>query len=219
MSALYELRDVVQEHGGREVLRVDHMDIESGCILGICGHNGSGKSTLLSLLAFLQPTHSGTIKYRGKLSTPGTPDIRREITLLTQEPYLLKRTVASNVGYGLAVRGIVHSETQVREALALVGLSPDDFYGRNWRELSGGEAQRVALAARLVLKPRVLLLDEPTSNLDPESTERIRDAALAARENGATLVVVSHDRDWLEAVSDRLIRLANGRVTNTSATS
>jgi tungstate transport system ATP-binding protein len=97
----------------------------------------------------------------------------------------------------------------------MVGLAPGRFARRSWRELSGGEAQRVALAARLALKPRVLLLDEPTNNLDQESATRIKDAALAARDAwGATLVVVSHDLSWLTTVADRMVVLADGRITD-----
>lgn len=213
MSApIYELRNLVQTHAGREVLRIDSLDVPQGDILGISGHNGSGKSTLLAILAFLKSPALGEIRLGGEACTVSTPGVRRRVTLLTQEPYLLKRSVRANVEYGLRVRGEKNLEPRVRDALAEVGLDPDSFMDRSWRALSGGEAQRVALAARLVLRPQVLLLDEPTSNLDPESADRIHCAALAARDRGTSLVAVSHDMDWLRSVSDMMVTLKGGVV-------
>ena len=102
-------------------------------------------------------------------------------------------------------------------ALEVVGLDPDKFRKRQWFELSGGEVQRVALAARLVLKPKLLLMDEPTASLDEKSALLIRQAAMSAREEYcASLVVASHDMTWLKAIADRIIHLENGIITNIS---
>ncbi|MEW5771915.1 MAG: ATP-binding cassette domain-containing protein [Thermodesulfobacteriota bacterium] len=213
MSApLYSLRNVRQSYNGRPALDLDELDIPERSILGLAGHNGSGKSTLLRILAFLEAPAAGTVAYAGRPAGTRDAALRREVTLLTQEPYLLKRSVLGNVAYGLKVRGEAWRE-RAEEALGMVGLAPEAFARRSWRELSGGEAQRVALAARLALRPRVLLLDEPTNNLDRESAARIKDAALAARAAwGATLVVVSHDMPWLSAVADQMVFLADGRI-------
>jgi tungstate transport system ATP-binding protein len=136
-----------------------------------------------------------------------------EVTMLSQEPYLLKRSVKDNVSYGLKLRGARDRMDKVTEVLHRVGLDPDKFSGRSWHQLSGGEAQRVALAARLVLRPKVLLLDEPTASLDKDSAARIKAASLAARtEWGTSLVVVSHDLPWLESVCDNILVLADGRL-------
>lgn len=209
---LFELRGLVRSFGRREALVLDELDVREGEILGVAGHNGSGKSTLMMLLAFLDAPTSGTLRYRGRPCSGLDASLRREVTLLTQEPYLLKRSVAANVAYGLRVRGVHDTEAAVGAALEEVGLEPATFLSRSWRELSGGEAQRVALAARLVLRPRVLLLDEPTSNLDPESAKLIHSAALAARDRGTTLVAVSHDGAWLESVCDRIATMRCGRL-------
>ncbi len=213
MSApLYSLRNVRQEYGRRLALDLAELDVPERSILGLSGHNGSGKSTLLRILAFLEDPVAGSVAYAGRPASTRNAELRREVCLLTQEPYLLKRSVLGNVAYGMWVRGENRQE-RAEEALDMVGLAPTKFARRSWRELSGGEAQRVALAARLVLRPRVLLLDEPTNNLDRESATRIKDAAVAARTAwGATLVVVSHDLPWLESVADRVIRLADGRI-------
>ena len=135
-------------------LAVDRLDIEPGSIAGLAGPNGSGKSTLLRLLAFLETPASGTLTFMGN-PVPGKPNgVHRQVTLLVQEPYLLKRSVHANVAYGLKARGESGITKKVNHALEIVGLSPDEFSHRQWYELSGGEAQRVALAARLVLKPK-----------------------------------------------------------------
>ena len=137
--------------------------------------------------------------------------------MLPQEPYLLKRSVGDNISYGLKIRGAEGRKGKVADALNRVGLDPVKFSGRSWHQLSGGEAQRVALAARLVLRPKVLLLDEPTASLDKESAARIKMASLAARrEWGASLVVVSHDLAWLESVCDNILVLADGRLMHHS---
>jgi len=101
----------------------------------------------------------------------------------------------------------------VEEALSKVGLPYDAFAFRKWDELSGGETQRVAMAARLILEPEVLLLDEPTASVDVESAKLIRDASLKARELfGTTLLIASHDRHWLYEICDNLLHLFNGMV-------
>lgn len=213
MKDLYRLEQVRQCYNGRKVLSINEFSVGEGAIVGLAGHNGSGKSTLMRMLAFLESPDSGKIYYDGKtVQEPGLW-LRREVTMLTQEPYLLKRSVSANVAYGLELRGENEADDKVADSLAKVGLEPEKFMQRNWFELSGGEAQRVALAARLAINPRVLLLDEPTASLDLESTQLIHEAAVSAREEqGTTLVIVSHDHLWLEEVSDTIFRLDSGQL-------
>jgi tungstate transport system ATP-binding protein len=212
-SLLYALEGLTQEYGGRTVLSVDFLAIRPQSIVGLAGHNGSGKSTLLRILAFLEEPARGKFIFEGKPSSTRQDGLGRKVTLLPQEPYLLKRSVRDNVAYGLKVRGTKDPGKRVAEVLNMVGLPPEEFSRRSWHQLSGGEAQRVALAARLVLRPQILLLDEPTTSLDVESTRRIKEASLAARKDwGATLVVVSHDMAWLESVCDKILVLADGRL-------
>jgi tungstate transport system ATP-binding protein len=216
MKAIYLLQDVGQIYSGRDVLRIDELAIEENKILGIIGPNGSGKSTLLRILAFVESPAFGLIMFDGERQSANGSLIRRSVTMLMQEPYLLKRSVNGNVKYGLKIRGQKRTDKEVAQALEMVGLDPDRFGRRSWYELSGGEAQRVAMASRLVMKPRVLLLDEPTSNLDKESASLIQQASLQARRQwGATLIIVSHNIEWLEAVSDRIIRMKDGRMVLT----
>jgi len=213
MAHLYELRNIALSYAGQVVLDIPGLDIDEDSVLGIVGHNGSGKSTLLRLLAFLEDPDQGEIRFRDRICSSKDEHLRRQATLLTQTPYLLKRTVFGNVAYGLKTRRIKHAEQAVFDALNMVGLPPDRFARRRWHQLSGGERQRVALASRLVLQPDVLLLDEPTSNLDLESTGLTRKAMLQAREQWSTnLIVVSHDLDWLSRVSNRTLSMSRGRI-------
>ncbi len=215
MSTLLQIDNVRQVYSGRTVLDINHLDIAPGEIVGLTGPNGAGKSVLLRLLAFLEGPAHGTVKFLGE-PAPITPNaVHRQITLMVQEPYLLKRSVFANVAYGLKVRRESNIPARVFDALLKVGLPPETFARRHWFELSGGETQRVALAARLVLKPKVLLMDEPTASLDSSSATLIRQAALDARNvNGTSLVIASHDLPWLNGISDRTFHLECGKVVD-----
>ena len=126
----------------------------------------------------------------------------------------MKRSVFNNVAYGLKLRGNGRKiATKVDEALTLVGLPGQVFARRPWYALSGGEAQRVALAARLALKPSVLLLDEPTASVDAASAQLIKEASLRARSQwDATLIVASHDWQWLYEICDEIWHLFKGKI-------
>lgn len=173
--------------------------------MALTGPNGAGKSTLLRLLAFLESPASGELCFHG---TPGRPP-RQDVTLLLQEPYLFKASVLENVVYGLRVRGRRHDLRQAaEEAMLAVGFTPEqDMLRRSWKALSGGEKQRVALAARLVLRPLVLLLDEPTSSVDAASAKAIETAVRAAALAGTTVVAASHDMVWLSSLAARRLDL------------
>jgi tungstate transport system ATP-binding protein len=202
---------------GNVVLSIDSLELTRGGIVGIIGPNGSGKSTFLRLAGFVEKPTQGEILFNGKPAGPFAPDVRNRVTLLPQEPFLMKRTVLKNVAYGLRVRKAEgHLEQRVDRALAYVGLDGKDFMQRPAYALSGGEAQRVALAARLILKPAVLLLDEPTASIDALSAQLIKDAALKARSDwGTTLIIASHDWQWLYGVCDTVFHLLKGRFLGT----
>jgi len=211
---IYNVKDIDHYYGDKEVISIDDLAIAQASIVGLIGPNGSGKSTLLKLLGFMDEPTYGSILFKGEKKPSFSNGIRFKVTLMTQDPYLMHRSVFNNVAYGLKIRRDTKDiRSRVREALNLVGLDPESFVTRKWYELSGGEAQRVALAARLVLKPEVLLLDEPTASVDAESAHLIKKASLQAREEwGATLVVATHDWQWLYEMCDSVLHLLYGRL-------
>ena len=218
---IYQIRQLCHRYGEKTVVDIPSLDIPRGSILGISGANGSGKSTLLKLLAFTMASTRGDIRFNGRSELPLSPRVRSRVTLLTQTPYLLKRSVLENVTYGLKIRSESPNKAaglreQAARALSAVGLDPRSFSHRMWHQLSGGEAQRVAMAARLILRPQALLLDEPVASVDAASANLIRKASLAARKEwGCTLIIISHDLSWLHEVSDTRITMDGGKVFST----
>lgn len=217
MDNILQLSDVLYHYNGKSVLNIPVLDIQRGSITGLAGPNGSGKTTLLKLLAHIEKPSAGSVEYFEAKSESTEISIRQSICLLPQETYLLRRSVFDNISYGLKIRNRTKGLTQaVTDVLDLVGLELS-FAKRHWHELSGGEAQRVALAGRLILKPDCLLLDEPTASVDMESARCIRRAVLLAqKEWGATVIIASHHRAWLNDISDRIIYLYNGRLLDCS---
>ena len=205
MTFLYHCRDLVQRYAGREVLRLPELTVTAGEMLALTGPNGCGKSTLLRLLAFLEQPAAGQLRYGGGREP------RQEVTLLLQDAYLLRASVFDNVTLGLRLRGCRQDLRRVyEESMRAVGFpEPGELAGRDRRALSGGERQRVALAARLALRPRVLLLDEPTASVDARSGRAIVDAVLACGAQGATVICATHDRALITALAAR--ELALGR--------
>jgi tungstate transport system ATP-binding protein len=207
----------VHSYGDKTVVSIEHLAVGPGSILGIIGPNGSGKSSLLRLLGLIEKPSRGKILFKGREVAPFKYEARFLISLLPQEPFLMKRSVFNNVSYGLKLRGNGGNiAARVGEALTWVGLSSRDFARRPWYALSGGEAQRVALAARLALKPEVLLLDEPTASVDAASAQLIKEASLRARQYwGATLIVASHDWQWLYEICDEIRHIFKGKIFGT----
>lgn len=216
-SPIFAVNSLKHAYAGETVLEIDHLAVQPASIVGLIGPNGSGKSTLLKLLGLIEKPTQGTIHFNGRPVEPFSDEARFLITLLPQEPFLVRRNVFRNVSFGLKLRGNPKDTAErVDEALALVGLSGEAFRRRPWYALSGGEAQRVALAARLALKPKVLLMDEPTASVDAGSAQLIKEVSLRARrELGTTLIIASHDWQWLNEICDEIFHLFNGRIFGT----
>ncbi len=220
MTPLYRLRQLRQAYGQpnpRLVLDLDALDIEAGEVLGIVGPSGAGKSTLLRLLNFLEPPAGGTVEFEGHaIPADPPPDVLRRVTTVFQHPLMLSRSVYDNVALGLRLRGLPAAE-RVRAALAEVGLEALARAPAN--RLSGGEMQRAALARALVLDPAVLLLDEPTANLDPNNVALIEDILRRQNETrGTTLVVVTHNVFQARRLASRVALLLAGRLIEVAPT-
>ncbi len=210
MSPLFVLRHIVMRYNTRTVLSVNNLEIDEGETLALIGPSGAGKSTLLRLLCFLEHPSAGSITYASS-SITATPSlaIRREITLVFQRPLLLDTTVWHNVAYGLKLRGR-HDDALVAATLEQLGLA--DLVQARALKLSGGEMQRVALARALVLQPRVLLLDEPTANLDPRNVTIIERAVTALQQQGTTIVLATHQLHQARRLGTRAALLFDGHL-------
>jgi tungstate transport system ATP-binding protein len=196
-------------------LDLDPLRIESGEILALVGPNGAGKTTLLMILAFLLRPSRGRLEFFEQEYWPeeaGTVRARREAVLVTHHPYLFKGTVLDNVAFGLKVRGTPEAEWpgRVGRALELVELA--GWEGKSVAGLSAGQAQRVALARAMALRPKALLLDEPTANIEAGLALRIEAVILEiSRETGATVVFSSHNFSQASRLADDILYLSDGR--------
>ncbi len=200
--------DVHVAFGERTVLDGADLRVESGEIVGLLGPSGSGKSTLLRVIAGLVIPDRGTVSIDG-VDVTDVPTHRRGVGMVFQDEQLFEHLdVAGNVGFGLRMRGDAPPTRQQRVAhlLDVVGLA--EFERRNVRQLSGGEAKRVALARSLAPTPRVLLLDEPLTGLDRELHDRLAgDLAGILRAEQTTSLLVTHDRGEAEMIADRVITI------------
>jgi len=195
MSLTVELHDVIRIYGKREALAGTSCRFLPGRINVLLGPNGCGKTTLLRHAALLEAPDRGTVVFSdGDLPVAPGKDLMQRMTLVSQAPVLFNTTVFRNMAYGLQMRGCEEGEVKrrVSDALELVGMG--GFAGARAASLSGGEAQRVAIARAYALRPEMLLLDEPSSNLDPEGGAVFEDVLRKLNaEQGTTVVIVTHN--------------------------
>lgn len=219
MHALTRIRleGVSYAFANHTVLHQIDLHIEPGSIVALLGPSGCGKSTLLRLLAGLTHPAEGEIWFGERLVAKAgwaLPPEARDIGMVFQDYALWPHmSVAQNVAFPLKMRNLPRAERDLRvaEALARVGLS--DFAERKPSGLSGGQQQRVALARAIVAQPRILLFDEPLSNLDSELRESLcLEMSRILRQSGTTAVYVTHDRREAELIADRIVHLSAGRV-------
>jgi tungstate transport system ATP-binding protein len=211
---MYRLQSIRKRYGSNVALDVEELTIAEGRLYTLTGANGAGKSTLLSILAFLAPPTSGEIFYAGKRvdwNHGSVEEYRRKVTLLHQSPYLFVGSVHDNVAFGLKVRGIPGEEQRRIVDRALDGVGLQGFRDRKARELSGGEAQRVAMARALALNPEVLLLDEPLANIDRETAGLLETVIASLPARGTTVVMTTHDPDHPGRLNGESIHLEGGR--------
>jgi len=212
-QAFLVLKDVTKSFGKTVV--IDHLDlaIERGTMTTLLGPSGCGKTTILRLVAGLESPTSGQIYIDGEDVTKASIQ-QRDICIVFQSYALFPHmSIADNVGYGLKMLNVPREERRVRveEALALVDLA--GFGERYVDQISGGQQQRVALARALVLKPKVLLFDEPLSNLDANLRRSMREKIRELQQSlGITSLYVTHDQSEAFAVSDQVIVMDKGRI-------
>ncbi|NPV60796.1 MAG: ABC transporter ATP-binding protein [Actinobacteria bacterium] len=221
MSALVTVEGLQHLYEGRKVLDVERLEVVEGEILAVVGPNGSGKSTLLRILNLLERPTRGEVRFWNGLSLSGMAraerrELGRQMAMIFQEPLLFKRSVRANVEYGLKARRVDREERRRLAGEMLARLNLSDFAERDAMTLSGGEAQKVTLGRAMVLRPRLLLLDEPLASLDAPSRKDLR-AYISGmvREMGVTAVYVSHDYHEVLEIADRLAVLIDGTLLQT----
>ena len=213
-GAVVELQGVRVAYGGRPVVDVEHLAVRAGELLVIIGPNGSGKSTLLRVLGLLEAPTAGRVLFGGQPVARG--DLlaaRRQMASVFQDPLLVDATVFDNEALGLRFRGLSRdaSTPRVRQWMGRLGIAP--LASRRARTLSGGEAQRTALARALVLQPSLLLLDEPFAALDQPTRETlIVELGTILRHDRITTVLVTHDRGEAMALGDRVAAMLAGEI-------
>ncbi len=215
--ALYRLESVQQRYGGRLVLDIDSLEIRRGETLAVIGPSGSGKSTLLRLLQFLERPTAGRLWFDDRPIDSDPPlDVRRRVTTVFQRPFVLSRSVRANLAFGLHVRGLSRRPSDIDHLLAALGLS--QLAHAPAQSLSGGEIQRVALARALAFDPEVLLLDEPTANLDPRNVRLVEDLIRERQAQGVTVVLATHQIFQARRLAHRAALLLDGQVVEIGPT-
>ena len=215
---VFELNEVQKVYDGRTVLNVGQLTVQRGEILALVGPSGAGKSTLLRLLNFLEPASQGTVRFDGQVVTADLGlGQRRRVTTVFQRPLLLQRSVRANLRYGPGLRGQKLPPAVENEWLERLGLAP--LADQSAPKLSAGEAQRVALARALVTQPDVLLLDEPTANLDPNNVRIIESIIQEEnRRSDMTVVLVTHNIFQARRIAHRTALLWAGELIEVAAT-
>ncbi|MBV7483457.1 ABC transporter ATP-binding protein [Bordetella sp. BOR01] len=209
-----KLNRVSKNYGALQVVRGIDLAIEKGEFVSLLGPSGCGKTTTLQMIAGFAEVSAGTIELDGRDITHAKPNTRGLGVVFQSYALFPHMTVFDNVAFGLSVRKVprVELESRTRAALELVKL---DAHGTRFpRELSGGQRQRVALARALVIKPPVLLLDEPLSNLDAKLREEMQyELRRIQRHTGTTTILVTHDQSEALSISDRVVVMHDGRAT------
>ena len=198
---LYDLIGLEKILGGRKIFEIPDFSIRSGRIYSLTGPNGAGKTTLLKILAFLDRPSTGEIRFFDKKVSQAESELlelRRQVVMVDQSPLLFTGTVAGNVAFGLKMRKVPSAERRKRVIEALEQVGMEHFVRAEAHRLSGGETKRVAMARALAIRPKVLLCDEPTANVDSENQKIILDILAGINRQEKTSIIFSTHYQSLE---------------------
>ncbi len=197
-------------YGDKSVVNIDSLSIDKGKIYGIIGPNGAGKSTLVRIIAGLEEATMGNPIYNGR--SLDTKSIR-DITYMSQRPYLFRTSVFNNIAYPLKIRKYDKKAIEKKVIDIMKEFKVSHLEGQLATSLSGGESQKVALARALVFEPKVLLLDEPTANIDPNSIELIeKTISRRNKEKGITVILITHNIGQAKRLCDKVIFMRKGKI-------
>ena len=196
-------------------LNVEHLDIPKGKIIGICGPNGSGKTTFLKILAFLFEKNAGELIFNGdNIKKENMKRARRSVTMLMEEPYLLHRSVQDNIKYAMKLRNTYKNNSNYSFYLSMLGLNSEKYLYKHYNQLSLGERKRVAFLMHLILDRDVLILDEPTNNIDEKSKKYCELTLRNIKNTGRTIILSSHDIYFILKHADIIHSMYKGRLYN-----
>jgi tungstate transport system ATP-binding protein len=214
MSAVLRIARLRKVHGQRVLFDIEALSLEQGCAYVLTGVNGAGKTTLLRMLAGLESGEADGVTWQGKALqlAPYPRQLREGVVYVHQHPVLFSTSVAHNIGYGLVARGMAKAQVagKVEQAMAWAGVT--QLRDCKPASLSGGETQRVALARAKVLEAGLLLLDEPTANLDGAAREQVIALIPALISEGRTVVMACHDRDLIGLPGVQRLKLRDGKL-------
>jgi len=213
LPSCLEARDISKNYDGSEVL--DHVNLKAHAsrITTIIGVNGAGKTTLLKTLAGLEEINGGSILIDSSEVSIGT--LRSHATMVFQKSVMIGGTVYDNVAYGLRVKNVPKQAIKEKVRVALDTVNLANFESRKARKLSSGEQQRVAIARALVIERDIILIDEPTANLDPANTMIIEEA-ISSVARSRVLILSTHNLSQAKRLSHQVIHLYKGRVVEDS---
>ena len=218
MTDFLSIAGLKHYYGDRKVLDVDSLEVEEGEILAVVGPNGSGKSTMLRIVNLLERPTEGEITYwdgsrLSEMDRQGRRELSRQMAMIFQEPLLFKRSVRANIAYGLKLRSMESDAREQRVEDMLEKLDITHLADQDAMTLSGGEAQKVTLGRALVLRPRLLLMDEPLASLDVPAKKALReDIIRLVKDMGVTAIYVSHDYHEVLEIADSLAVFLGGRL-------
>jgi tungstate transport system ATP-binding protein len=212
---IVELEKIYKNYEDLQVLNNINLQIEKGTSTALVGPTGSGKTVMLRLIDLLEKPSSGTVYFEGTDANESNNtrlEIRRQIGMVFQKPLAFKASIYDNIAYGLKVRGSKENmDGRIKELLELIGLP--GYENRNALKLSGGETQRLALARAMITEPKLLLLDEPTANLDPISKKKLEELILKINhESETTIIMTTHDLLQGQKLADRMVILYNSQI-------
>jgi tungstate transport system ATP-binding protein len=215
MKTKLQLKNIEKSYGPIKAVENINLEMMGGKTIALVGTNGAGKTTLLRVIAGLEEPDKGTVVFKGK--NMNGKELRQIATMVFQKTAMFSRSVCDNLAYGLKIRGEKDAETkrEISQALHAVGLR--NFEKRKAKKTSGGEQQRIALARAFLLNPEILLLDEPTANLDPNSSAIIERAIMANIKEESIIILSTHNLSQAKRLAHEVIHIYGGKIVETAS--
>jgi tungstate transport system ATP-binding protein len=210
LSFNLQLVDLQKSYGKIKALKSVSLNLQANKIIVLLGVNGAGKSTLMRVLAGLENANNGTILFNNQNTDAKV--LRQVATLVFQKTAMFTMNVYENLAYGLRIRKVPVEEIDRRVPDALTAVRLSGFEKRRAKKLSGGEQQRIALARAFLLDSHLLLLDEPTANLDPNSAIIIEKAIVGKKSNQRIIIMATHNLNQARRMADEIIHIHNGEI-------